>query len=241
MGYQLYHYSADSLNRLKQRTAIVQILFPLILIIYLLARTNPRVIIGEVLGIIILLLLFYEGLFWIGFKIMVGKVAQNQLALDEEALSRYSGESMEKVYFKDILRVIVHEAPLGKISYITVKSLHKPALHLQGFERMEEIAEKIRGHLPSAGSLQRKQDLVDWSSPGVLVGLTLVFLVLIMLVQSSGVGNQSILTFIYGVMGLTFLIGQPLSRSQGKRFHLYEQITGALLVIYALWLLISQG
>jgi hypothetical protein len=180
-------------------------------------------------------LILIEAILIIQPPIMLKKMKTSTLTLTDESLERTSGKFTEKVNYADIQRMEVVEKSSGKIAYIQVRSSSRKTLYINGFEGMEDIVQQLEQRLPDKSQALRKRPAIDWSSSVLQIGIVAVSVIVILLIQRLGQYAYNVFNMLLlFAVGLYSLIYRPITKSAGKRFALFEIITGSVLVFCAL-------
>ncbi len=172
-----------------------------------------------------------ELLIWGGFffwsKMMVGSTIQ----LQETAIEQKNNKSVEQVPYQEITRLKIHtKYQSDEVIAIELGASGK-SVWLYGYKNMPLLCEKILAQIPDKSMVEVKTPRVDWQNPVVLTMMFLVMGLIILGIQF--LGELTFEMFFIGVMivlGLFYLIVQPISQKFGVRFKTLEICLGLMLM-----------
>lgn len=239
---KVFKFSNKAITEIKQRYLALQILLPIVLIIFLAfsplfgsITTIPK---GALIGIGFFTFVIIEVEFILVSRFMLKRMMELSLALSEEYIVRSWRKSSERIPLEEIQKVVINEKPSGEIAYLDMH-YGKKNIYIHGFDEMSEIAQHIQARMSASAVVKRKKQLTDWNNPLVLVGIGILTVAAILLIQHFGGTAYSAFNIIFSAaVGTLLLTFKPISKSAGKRFEKFEIVMGIFLFICAFLLFI---
>ncbi len=160
-------------------------------------------------------------------RIMLKKIKQNTLTIEETFLQRKSKILESPLEFKSIKKLTIKYNPNNSVNFIDIKAPNQ-SIRLCGFENMEEIAPILKTNASHAEITEHTYKL-NYNSPVVCIVIFFVSILCFYLVDSK---SRLPINDIFSVgLALWMLLFKPISKAQGKRFRAFEIVCGSVIII----------
>jgi hypothetical protein len=162
-----------------------------------------------------------------------------KVLVDEDKLIRQCGKNQQILQWTDITRIKTVEKKNGIVVLIIIyPQKPKMAMHLSGFEEMEDLANLIKERTSDSIVYQEKRWKLDWQNPFIIVTTALVPTTVLMFVITS-MGNKAVDVFAVSmafIVSFGLLIFRPFTKynPSGKWVELFFAILLIGIGIYAL-------
>lgn len=228
-----FNVSETAVQRAKRRMLAIELSIPVFLTIFFLLSPISQGASGYMVGAMIFILVVIEAVLIIESTILLQKMKEMTLTISAEGIERNGGRFTEKIPYRDMNSATIAEYPSGEAASIKLELRERKPVTLQGFEKLEWVAQQIEAAFLDKSLIRQKRLSIDWDNPWLLVLMIVLLLGLILFIQRLG---RDIIYPIVNVVflftyGLIALIYRPISRSIGKRFEKFEIILGVLMMI----------
>lgn len=171
-------------------------------------------------------------------RVMLKKVRNLSLTIDENGFDRINVKNSERFEFNEFENVIgTFDHKNEKLMSIKCKG-KKRMVVLAGFENMEEIFE----HIKNAGlQSSTKKFKADWNSPfiTILVFTGTLFIMGLILALKGEIFDYVVQLFQV-VFSIWFIVFKPVSRSSGEKFRAFEYILGGLILVTSIFAIVTK-
>lgn len=231
---KVYKFSEETIKQRKKLMVLMALIMLVAMIIFAFILTGTMDIkdlklfikILSVMVVIITLEMFIVS------RIMFKKLRTLEIVLTENGIERRGGKFTELIQFKDLMKIKVSKEPSGKIAFIKLKS-SKKSFTVAGFENMDDLENEIKVRVEDTTQIKIKIWKYNWNSNMTSLYSAIVMTIIIALIMKFGLNIYHIFNKIFGIgFAIYFLVFRPISKNAGKRFRLFETITGVLIIVF---------
>jgi hypothetical protein len=120
-------------------------------------------------GAMIFILVVIEAVLIIESTILLQKMKEMTLTISAEGIERIGGRFTEKIPYRDINSAAITEYPSGEVASIKLELRERKPVILQGFEKLEWVAQQIEAAFLDKSLIRRKRLSIDLDNPWLLV------------------------------------------------------------------------